>query len=151
MKLRTQLYHNCYFIYNIFVLYFYSYYVVVMQWHNNPITRHWKNLSPAWTALLFVAVAAAGWWLRWLFLVHISSIYPQCTKLKEEISKVRDLLANKDSETGETIKQAANSLQQASLKLFEMAYKKVGSRIRRNVLSSLLLLKFCILVGNWRD
>uniref|UniRef100_A0A671VS01 Heat shock protein 9 n=1 Tax=Sparus aurata TaxID=8175 RepID=A0A671VS01_SPAAU len=51
----------------------------------------------------------------------------KCTKLKEEISKVRDLLANKDSETGENIKQAATTLQQASLKLFEMAYKKVGS------------------------
>lgn len=57
-------------------------------------------------------------------LIHVSS---QCTKLKEEISKVRDLLANKDSETGENIKQAATSLQQASLKLFEMAYKKVGT------------------------
>lgn len=53
-------------------------------------------------------------------------VFPQCTKLKEEISKVRDLLANKDSETGENIKQAATNLQQASLKLFEMAYKKVN-------------------------
>uniref|UniRef100_A0A669F414 Heat shock protein 9 n=1 Tax=Oreochromis niloticus TaxID=8128 RepID=A0A669F414_ORENI len=51
----------------------------------------------------------------------------KCTKLKEEISKVRNLLTNKDSETGENIKQAATDLQQASLKLFEMAYKKVGS------------------------
>ncbi|XP_032383628.1 stress-70 protein, mitochondrial [Etheostoma spectabile] len=51
----------------------------------------------------------------------------ECTKLKEEISKVRDLLANKDSETGENIKQAASSLQQASLKLFEMAYKKMAA------------------------
>lgn len=49
----------------------------------------------------------------------------QCSKLKEEITKVRDILANKDSETGENIKQAANNLQQASLKLFEVAYKKV--------------------------
>ncbi|TNN63900.1 Stress-70 protein, mitochondrial [Liparis tanakae] len=51
----------------------------------------------------------------------------ECTKLKEEISKVRDLLANKDSETGENIKQAATNLQQASLKLFEMAYKKMAA------------------------
>ncbi|KAL6118035.1 hspa9 [Pungitius sinensis] len=51
----------------------------------------------------------------------------ECTKLKEEISKVRDLLANKDSETGENIKQAATTLQQASLKLFEMAYKKMAA------------------------
>jgi len=69
-------------------------------------------------------------------LLHIARLYslifpvcfhPQCTKLKEDISKVRDLLANKDSETGENIKQAATNLQQASLKLFEMAYKKVGT------------------------
>uniref|UniRef100_A0A668SI83 Stress-70 protein, mitochondrial n=1 Tax=Oreochromis aureus TaxID=47969 RepID=A0A668SI83_OREAU len=51
----------------------------------------------------------------------------ECTKLKEEISKVRNLLTNKDSETGENIKQAATDLQQASLKLFEMAYKKRDS------------------------
>ncbi|KAI4800068.1 hypothetical protein KUCAC02_016605 [Chaenocephalus aceratus] len=51
----------------------------------------------------------------------------ECTKLKEEITKVRDLLANKDSETGENIKQAATTLQQASLKLFEMAYKKMAA------------------------
>lgn len=53
----------------------------------------------------------------------------QCTKLKEEITKVRDLLTNKDSETGENIKQAASNLQQASLKLFEMAYKKVCTMV----------------------
>lgn len=39
---------------------------------------------------------------------------------------MRELLARKDAETGENIRQAASSLQQASLKLFEMAYKKVG-------------------------
>ncbi|KAF4802164.1 hypothetical protein TURU_028329 [Turdus rufiventris] len=50
-----------------------------------------------------------------------------CNKLKEEIAKMRELLARKDSETGENIRQAATSLQQASLKLFEMAYKK-GSK-----------------------
>ncbi|XP_004282109.1 stress-70 protein, mitochondrial [Orcinus orca] len=51
----------------------------------------------------------------------------ECHKLKEEISKMRELLARKDSETGENIRQAASSLQQASLKLFEMAYKKMAS------------------------
>ncbi|ERE81256.1 stress-70 protein [Cricetulus griseus] len=51
----------------------------------------------------------------------------ECNKLKEEISKMRELLARKDSETGENIRQAASSLQQASLKLFEMAYKKMAS------------------------
>uniref|UniRef100_A0A3B3Q894 Stress-70 protein, mitochondrial n=1 Tax=Paramormyrops kingsleyae TaxID=1676925 RepID=A0A3B3Q894_9TELE len=51
----------------------------------------------------------------------------ECDKLKEEITKVRDLLSRKDTETGESIKQAATNLQQASLKLFEMAYKKMAS------------------------
>ncbi len=51
----------------------------------------------------------------------------QCDKLKEEVAKVRELLSRKDTETGENIKQAATSLQQASLKLFEIAYKKVRS------------------------
>ncbi|XP_014811264.1 PREDICTED: stress-70 protein, mitochondrial [Calidris pugnax] len=51
----------------------------------------------------------------------------ECNKLKEEIAKMRELLARKDSETGENIRQAATSLQQASLKLFEMAYKKMAS------------------------
>uniref|UniRef100_A0A4X1VAK8 Stress-70 protein, mitochondrial n=1 Tax=Sus scrofa TaxID=9823 RepID=A0A4X1VAK8_PIG len=51
----------------------------------------------------------------------------ECNKLKEEISKMRELLSRKDSETGENIRQAASSLQQASLKLFEMAYKKMAS------------------------
>nr|XP_060142558.1 LOW QUALITY PROTEIN: stress-70 protein, mitochondrial-like [Globicephala melas] len=51
----------------------------------------------------------------------------ECHKLKEEISKMRERLARKDSETGENIRQAASSLQQASLKLFEMAYKKMAS------------------------
>lgn len=48
-------------------------------------------------------------------------------KLKEEISKVREVLARKDSETAESIRQAYSELQQKSLKLFEMAYKKMAS------------------------
>uniref|UniRef100_A0AAY4CXI0 Stress-70 protein, mitochondrial n=1 Tax=Denticeps clupeoides TaxID=299321 RepID=A0AAY4CXI0_9TELE len=54
----------------------------------------------------------------------------ECSKLKDEIAKVRDLLSRKDTETGENIKQAASSLQQASLKLFEMAYKKQQKQCR---------------------
>lgn len=38
---------------------------------------------------------------------------------------MKDILARKDQETGESIRQASSSLQQASLKLFEIAYKKV--------------------------
>lgn len=51
----------------------------------------------------------------------------ECTKLKEHITKVRDILANKDDKAPEDIKSATNALQQASLKLFEMAYKKMAS------------------------
>lgn len=47
--------------------------------------------------------------------------------LKAEIEKVRTVLANKDNETAESIKEAAGGMQKASLKLFEMAYKKVRS------------------------
>jgi hypothetical protein len=35
------------------------------------------------------------------------------------------MLSNRDNETVDTIKKATSDLQQASLKLFEMAYKKV--------------------------
>ena len=49
----------------------------------------------------------------------------ECQKLKEKISKTREILSNKDNETPEKIKEVTNDLQQSSLKLFEMAYKKV--------------------------
>nr|CAR66235.1 mortalin-like protein [Dugesia japonica] len=51
----------------------------------------------------------------------------ECEKLKNLIQQVRDKLANKDTETAENIKKATNELQQSSLKLFEMAYKKMAS------------------------
>jgi len=35
------------------------------------------------------------------------------------------VLSNRDNETAESIRTATTELQQASLKLFEMAYKKV--------------------------
>lgn len=56
--------------------------------------------------------------------IHIV-VSQQTGQLKEEISKVREVLARKDSETAESIRQAYSELQQKSLKLFEMAYKKV--------------------------
>ena len=51
----------------------------------------------------------------------------ECTKLREHIATVRELLANKDSKDPEDIKKATSQLQQASLKLFEMAYKKMAA------------------------
>lgn len=41
--------------------------------------------------------------------------------------QLRDVLANKDNESVETIREAFSSLQQKSLKLFEMAYKKMAA------------------------
>merc|ERR1712136_303843 len=51
----------------------------------------------------------------------------ECTKLREQIAQVKDMLANKDSKEPEEIKKVTNELQQASLKLFEMAYKKMAA------------------------
>ena len=52
----------------------------------------------------------------------------QTTTLKDEIAKLREKLANKDNETAESIRQAYGDMQKASLKLFELAYKKVRGR-----------------------
>ncbi|XP_013414429.1 stress-70 protein, mitochondrial [Lingula anatina] len=45
-------------------------------------------------------------------------------KLKEAIADVRQVIANKDNETPETIRQKYSDLQQKSLKAFEAAYNK---------------------------
>merc|ERR1711920_964658 len=49
------------------------------------------------------------------------------TKMKEKIQEVRDKLADKDNMDGEQIKATVSDLQQSSLKLFEMAYKKMAA------------------------
>jgi len=51
----------------------------------------------------------------------------ECATLKEKIAKVREVLANKDEESPEKINEVKNDLQQSSLKLFEMAYKKMAA------------------------
>lgn len=51
----------------------------------------------------------------------------ECDKLKKHIEDVRAKLSNKDNETPESMKQATSELQQSSLKLFEMAYKKMAA------------------------
>lgn len=48
--------------------------------------------------------------------------------LKKKIEETKTILANKDNEKPETIKEAVNSLQQQSLKLFEAAYKKMAEK-----------------------
>ncbi|XP_074594618.1 heat shock protein 70 cognate 5 [Brevipalpus obovatus] len=49
-------------------------------------------------------------------------------KLKEKIASTREVLSKKDddSTTPDSIRASSNDLQQASLKLFEMAYKKMA-------------------------
>lgn len=53
----------------------------------------------------------------------------QVSTVKEEIEKLRGRLANKDNEDAETLKTATDELQQKSLKLFEVAYRKVSNRV----------------------
>merc|ERR1711997_550015 len=48
-------------------------------------------------------------------------------KIKTQIEEVRGKLADKDNVTGEEIKKTVSELQQSSLKLFEMAYKKMAA------------------------
>jgi len=48
-------------------------------------------------------------------------------KLKVKIEETKTMLANKDNESGEDIEAKVGDLQQASLKLFEMAYKKMAA------------------------
>ncbi|XP_002121036.2 stress-70 protein, mitochondrial-like [Ciona intestinalis] len=51
----------------------------------------------------------------------------ECEQIKEEITKVREILANKDTQSVEVIREGFSGLQQKSLKLFEMAYKKMAA------------------------
>jgi len=53
----------------------------------------------------------------------------ECVKIKEKIQLVRDLLAKKDDADmdPEKLRTSVSELQQASLKLFEIAYKKMAA------------------------
>lgn len=51
----------------------------------------------------------------------------ECDKLKEQIAKLREKITNEANESVENLTNAKQELQQASLKLFEMAYKKMAS------------------------
>lgn len=51
----------------------------------------------------------------------------QANKLREQMAGVKELIAKKDQVEVEELKQATSNMQQASLKLFEMAYKKVST------------------------
>merc|ERR1711988_1555120 len=49
------------------------------------------------------------------------------TKMKDQIKEVREKLANKDEMSGEEINKTVSDLQSSSLKMFEVAYKKMAS------------------------
>jgi len=51
----------------------------------------------------------------------------ECASLKEKITALRGVLERREEESPEAINEATNDLQQASLKLFEMAYKKMAA------------------------
>jgi len=51
----------------------------------------------------------------------------ECDKLQEQIAQVREVVSKKDDTSPEEIRKLTGSLQQASLKLFEMAYKKMAA------------------------
>jgi len=51
----------------------------------------------------------------------------EVTNIKNKINEVRQLITNKDQESPETLRKATQELQQASLKLFEAAYKKMAN------------------------
>ena len=44
-------------------------------------------------------------------------------KIKEEIQKLRQMLASRDDHSPESIREAFGEVQKAALKLFEVAYK----------------------------
>lgn len=50
-------------------------------------------------------------------------------KLKEKITKTRQVLDNYENETSAKIRETTDELQQESLRLFEMVYKKVYTRV----------------------
>lgn len=66
--------------------------------------------------------------LRFVMMIFLIFSF-QSDKLKERLTKVKELLSNRDSADPEEIKKEVSELQQASLKLFEMAYKKVSQYI----------------------
>jgi molecular chaperone DnaK len=51
----------------------------------------------------------------------------EVTKIRDLITKTREALLKKDELSGEELKATTNELQQASLKVFELAYKKMAS------------------------
>ena len=111
----------------------------ILHWIGNKVIKQNKKqailklqaiLKHSCKDLIILAELPIVWLIiRFNNISNINSIFHfQCDKLKEEIKTVRDILAKKDTEEAETLRQASSNLQQASLKLFEMAYKKVSNQ-----------------------
>lgn len=49
----------------------------------------------------------------------------QCEKLQKLVENLKTVIAKKDDADPEEVRKATSELQQSSLKLFEIAYKKV--------------------------
>lgn len=60
-----------------------------------------------------------------LLFSHCPHLLTQAASLKESIAKLREKITNKENETPESIRESFGELQKSSLKLFELAYKKV--------------------------
>nr|ABQ52471.1 mitochondrial mortalin splice variant [Mya arenaria] len=56
----------------------------------------------------------------------------QSDQMRKDIAAMREVIANKDSETPESIRTKLNELQQSTLKLFEMTYKKKMAQDQQN-------------------
>lgn len=56
----------------------------------------------------------------------------ESAQLLEKVAKIREMMAKKDEYTSEQINEATQDLQQQSLKLFEVAYKKMSEEKSRN-------------------
>ena len=61
-----------------------------------------------------------------LYLADLFVRPTQVSQLRERLTAVKKVLESKDDMSAEDIKKEVTELQQQSLKLFEMAYKKVS-------------------------
>lgn len=52
----------------------------------------------------------------------------ECDKLKDQLDKLKGLIANRDDVAPDAVRNATSDLQQSSLKLFEVAYRKMAAQ-----------------------
>ncbi|VDN29636.1 unnamed protein product [Gongylonema pulchrum] len=71
----------------------------------------------------------------------------QAEAIHKKLDDLRQLLANKDNETTEKIREAIGSLQQQSLKLFEAVYKKMAAENTQSSSSGMLIVLISLLLS----